>query len=416
MAEEEKKKIDGEEPKPTNDNGKTDEQIRREARQEFYNDKEGEWGSYSGRYRSVKKETYEDLDTDYTYGGGFYYDSQLEDPFLSVSLHANKKIDKDGNWVKWSEKEEECLEAISENLEWSKCYGAEPIARCIMSEDFSYSIANDFQDVNQGNPIEGAFASLKPHAPILAKYGKNLGEATSDPSLQTGLGSLLVSSLQSIGKKASSIMSGASNYLNRALFVQGSRFTYYNGTQFNFNNMEMKFIVFSDYVRRGNSWKFQSVEDYIKTLQPYVMGIYSKYSADFLKETGFQGNLKEFIKEYVGFQDPPGGFFMDTKNLNNVLEGTLRLNIGGTWAIENLVIKGMNVNMSRVQAKHPENSGETVPLYAEISIQLAPACSTVDTGYRKIIEHKGLGDIRGSIAGSYNQKMSQLINKYNGNK
>ena len=175
----------------------------------------------------------------------------------------------------------------------------------------------------------------------------------------------------------------------------------------------MKFLVFSDYVTTdGHNWTFQSVEDYIKTLQPYVMGLYTPYNADFLEDGGFQGDVKNFIKEYVGFQEPPGGFSMETQNLNNTLQGTLRLNIGGTWAIENLVCKGMDVNMSRVQAKDPENPGKTVPLYAEITLQLFPACVVVDTGYRKILDHAGMNNLRTGVSTGYIRKLEELKEIY----
>ena len=392
--------------------GKTDEQVRKETLLGLTEDIK-DFKNYTGRYRSVKNETYKD----YTYKGGFYYDSQLEDPYMSISLHANTKII-EGEWKEWPG---DHLEPIlkkeggaSDDKNWSESYGVDPIARCIMSEDFSYSIANNFSDYNGGNPIEGLFESLKPYAPILEKFGKNLEKATENTD---SMGSDAVGWFTNIGKKAAKIMRTSSSYLNKALFVQGSRFSYYSGTQFSFNNMEMKFLVFSDYVTTGDgNWEFQSVEDYIKTLQPYVMGVYSPYSADFLRDTGFQGDAKEFIKQYVGFQEPPGGFTMDTKALNNTLKGTLRMNIGGTWAIENLVLKNMNVNMSRVQAKHPENPGETVPLYADITLQLAPAAALVDTGYRRILSHTGLGEIRRSIKEGYSQSLESLKKTYTGNK
>lgn len=379
----------------------TDEEIRAERLRKYEKDLQ----SYNIRYRPLNPNIYKESN-DINYKGGFYYDSQLEDPYLSISLHANTKI-VDGKWVAWSEVGS-CLEPIDgeKGSEWSKKYGIQPIARSILSEDFSYSIANNFSDYNGGNALESGFESLKPWAPILEKYSRGLGEATKDAD---NTGSWLVNNINSLAKKASKIMGMASGYLNKALFVQGTRFTYYNGTQFNFNNMEMKFIVFSDYVKGGNTtWVFQSVEDYIATLQPYVMGIYSPYNADFLANSGFQGEAKKFISEYIGFQDPPGGFSMDTKNLGNALKGTLRMNIGGTWAIDNLVLKNMNVNMSRVQAKHPEKPGETVPLYAEISLQLQPASSFIDTGYKKILEHGGLSNIRGNIASGYKDRLDEL--------
>lgn len=392
---------------------KSDEELRQETLKKYQiNDK-----VYSGRYRAVREGLSKDDAKKDSSGSeelhrGFYYDAQLENPYLSMSLHANTKI-VNGKWVKWPGPH---LEPISESRDYSKCYGAQPIARCIISEDFSYSITNNFSDYNGGNPIESMFENFKPYAPIYGKFGKAMKEGAASNNANGNYGSSIISMISSAAGKIGDWMSKSSSYLNKALFVQGSRFSFYNGTSFNFNNMEMKFIAFSDYVTKdgGKTWVFQSVEDYIKTLQPYVMGIYSRYNADFLSQfdSTIAEEARKFISEYVGFQDPPGGFTMDTKALDNTLLGTVRLNIGGTWAIENLVIRGINVNMSRVQAKHPEYPGQTVPLYAEISIQLAPAAALVDTGYRDILDHKGMSRLRTNLESRYNTDLENQIRSY----
>lgn len=400
-------------PKKPSEEVLEEEKCRKNILQKYRNDEK----NYFGRYRTVDEfdivEGKSGEINEVNFNGGFYYDSQLEDPYLSMSLHANTKITKEGTWEKWSTNMTDCLEPVNEENDWSRCYGKQPIARCILSEDFSYSIGNNFSDYNGGNAIEGAFETFKPFAPILGAFGENGGEAADEMLSEGSFGSDLVKGASSFLGKAAKISKKASKYLNKALFVEGTRFTYYNGTTFNFNNMEMKFLAFSDYVSTdGSNWVFQSVEDYVKTLQPYVMGLYTPYSAQFLEDTGIQGKVKEFIQQYVGFQDPPGGFEMSAKNLNNTLKGTLRLNIGGTWAIENLVVKSMNVNMSRVQAKHPEIVGKTVPLYAEISLQLAPACSIVDTSYGRILDHSGLDNLRIGSSNSYRDKLNQLKSHY----
>ena len=79
------------------------------------------------------------------------------------------------------------------------------------------------------------------------------------------------------------------------------------------------------------------------------------------------------------------------------------------WAIDNLVLKNMNVVMSKVQAKDPENIGKVLPLYAEITLQLAPASTIIDTGYDRIIGHKGMEDIRDTADRSYSLRLKQLI-------
>lgn len=284
----------------------------------------------------------------------------------------------------------------------------EPLARCILTEDLSYSIQNNFTDNNMGNPIESMFETFKPYAPVLGEIADGITKGAGDAAKSNNFGSAIASTLGNWGKAIAPWMKSAEGFLNKALMVQGTRFTYYNGTSFNFNNLEMKFTVFSDWDYKGD---FYSVEDYIKKLAPYVMGKYYP-STNYEPISGVNSeSLKKFLADYVGFQEPPGGFKMDTQNLNNVLRGTLRLNIGGMWAIDNLVIKNMNVVLSKVQAKDPRTDGQIIPLYAEITLQLAPACVIVDTGYSKIINHNGVSGTRTAAMSAYNAKLTELKGK-----
>lgn len=339
---------------------------------------------------------------------GFYYDSQLNDPFLSISLHANTIKNDDGKWISGKESKKELLKAISDESKYpySGCYIAEPLARCILTEDLAYSVQNNFTDLNMGNPIESMFETFKPYAPILGNMANGLKKGAGEVAKANSFGSAIVSAAGNFANSVAPWMESAKGFLNKGLMVQGTRFAYYNGTSFNFNNLEMKYTVFSDYDINGN---FYSVENYIKKLAPYVMGEYYpstnyKPVSDIKSQT-----VKQFLEDYVGFQEPPGGFEMDTKNLNNVLRGTLRLNIGGMWAIENLILKNMNVVLSKVQAKDPENPGNIMPLYAEITLQLAPACTIVDTGYDRITSHKGLEEIRQASTEAYKNLLEKRI-------
>ena len=351
---------------------------------------------YNGIIESYTEKVAEDLNS-----SGFYYDSQLNDPFLSLSLHANKKTNDGGKtWIDWPEPHLESTGSPGK----AGNYGAEPIAKCILTEDLVYSIQNNFTDNNMGNPLESLFETFKPYAPILGELSGELTKGAGEASKANDFGSAIVRTLGNSAKAVAPWMKKAEKYLNKALMIQGTRFTYYNGTSFNFNNLEMKYTVFSDYFGDGQGgWKFHSVEDYIKELAPYAFGKYEP--ADI--ETGSK-NISKFIHDYVGFQNPPGSFKMDTKCLDNVLEGTLRLNIGGMWAIDNLVLKNMNVVMSKVQAKDPENIGKVLPLYAEITLQLAPASTIIDTGYDRIIGHKGMDNIRNAATNTYIKRLKLL--------
>lgn len=372
-------------------------QIKEENRKEVK--------EFKSIYKLVNEDTTKEICNENN--SGFYYDSQLNDPFLSITLHANTIKDK--NSKEWKLYEGDTLDPISDST-YSKNYMAEPLARCILTEDLAYSIQNNFTDNNMGNPIESMFETFKPYAPILGNMADGLTKGAGEVAKANNFGSALASAAGNIGKAVAPWMKSASNFLNKALMVQGTRFTYYNGTSFNFNNLEMKFTVFSDYDKNG---KFYSVEDYIQNLAPYVMGEYHPATNYKELKTG-NDTADKFIHDYVGFQEPPGGFTMDTKNLNNVLKGTLRLNIGGMWAIENLVLKNMNVVLSKVQAKNPDEPGGLVPLYADITLQLAPACTIVDTVYDKITQHSGLTKIRSAATNTYSSRLETLVNKISG--
>ena len=363
----------------------------------------------NGKELHIYKEVTED--TVYSNSGqnnsGFYYDSQLNDPYLSISLHANTIQDNEGHWISGKESGKKCLAPVNDEVDnenksrypYSACYLAEPLARCILTEDLAYSIQNNFTDFNGGNVIESMFESAKPYAPILEKLADGMKKGAGEVAKANNFGSAIARTLGNFANNFAPWMKTAGNFLNKGLMVQGTRYAYYNGTSFNLNNLEMKYTVFSDYDLYGN---FFSVEDYIKKLAPYVIGKY--YPSTNYKEIGdniTNASAKEFVHEYCGFQEPPAGFKMDTKNLNNVLKGTLRLNIGGTWAIENLVLRNMNVVLSKVQAKDPENPGNVVPLYADISLQLAPACVMIDTAYDRMVDHKGLVEIKQKSTDAY---------------
>lgn len=352
-----------------------------------------------GRHRVVDAGTYSPKEE--AVNKGFYYDSQIEDPLLSISLHPNTVQGSDDKQDGWQQHPGPHLEPTIGG-DWDT-YGKEPLARAIMTEDFIYSINNNFTDYDGGNPIENTFNSFKPYASILGTAAEGFKKG-ADMNKEDNMGSWLVNQIGGMAETISPWLKKASNMLNNALFVQGTRFTYYSGTSFTFNNMELKFIAFSDWINGGST--FQPVNEYIDKIKPYVMGIYHPVTTDLLGT-----NADEFIQKYVGYQVPPAGFRMDTQNLNNVLRGTLRLNIGGMYAINNLIIKNMTVNLSKAQAKDPRlgMDGKTVPLYAEISLQLMPACSIVDKGFDAIINHKGVkSDIIDPVSQSYKAKMSEI--------
>ena len=312
---------------------------------------------------------------------GFYYDAQLTDESMTMSLHPST-YNNGSRWEVFTDGYPP-FKSAPDNMH----YSFTPIATCLLSDDPSFSVSNNFTDFNGGNPIEDVFNSMKPFAPFLEKLGAGL-ENTSDDTMGATINDYLNRGKKVVGKFAKN----AGEILNHALFIQGTRFSFYNGSSFSTGQMEMKFTKFSEYNSNG---EFINVKDYIgSVLAPYCYGVYAPISDTGSKEgsfgSGLPGDMKKFIADYCGVQVAPGGFRMDNKSLDNALKGTLRLNIGGVYAIENLVIKSMTVSFSRSQSKNPEEPGATVPLYADISLSLCPASMVTDLSFTKMLSGNGL--------------------------
>lgn len=377
--------------------------------------------------RETESELYYDTnpvsETRYRKSVGFYYDSQLKDPYLSITLHPNTVENPDNDAVAKKAPgpylERTTTKPTNVTDEDWDCYSVYPLVRALITDDFSYSINNNFSDFSGGNPIESIFNSLKPYAGILGKFGKGVQKARESTKGENNYGSTWVEWGDKILGWAGKLAENGSKVLNSALMVQGTRFTYYNGTQFNVNNLELKYVKFSDWTEKisesgTTTYEFVPVTEYIKSLNWYVMGKYHPVATTFFEKllgNNIGAMLDEQVREYVGLQSPPAGFSMSCKNLDNMLKGTLRLNIGGRYALANLVIKNMNVNLSKVQAKDPRtgHEGETIPLYAEIVIQLAPASMLIDTTLNSILEN-GLSksEILPRVAANYKTEMEKL--------
>lgn len=361
---------------------------------------------------------------------GFYYDNQMSNPFLTMTLHPSTyQVDesttsKEGVtttkkvWKPYQEGFDPLIPSNGpEKKEEKFKYSKNPIAVALLTEDPSFTVGNTFTDWNGGNPIEGIFGSAKPYAVIGKEWVKGLAEGAKSMKGENNFGASIVKAAGDVAGFVGKALDAGSKLLNKGLVVQGTRFTYYNGTNFSMNNLEFKFIKFSDYVKKGNDWVFQDVLEYMRTdLFPYCFGTYAKASESGL-EISSNKDVQNFIDKYCGFQSAPGGFEMNAKNLDTAIIGTLRLNIGGTYALENLVIKNLNFTLSKAQAKKPNKDsngrGETVPLYAEISLTLSPACMITDHSFNKIIDPKmnGLLGFRGAKITQYSNLLNELLKK-----
>lgn len=354
---------------------------------------------------------------------GFYYDQQLRQPSMIMSLHPNMRPT--GKTI------DDLWQPVSDAIDNKFCasqdgsnpgYSATPIAVAIINEDFQIGVANQFDDNSILDDASQLFNSVKP----LAAYGdfitEQLGKAQDGGHgyLNRTGGSSLTKGLE----KMLDVFSGAAKkylpYLNRALVVQGSRFSSYNGSGVAFGNLSMKFTLFSDWTSeiigtndedgfyKYGGWVWKDCIKKVQDLTPYCVGKFA--AADF--NIGSEDNSK-ILNQFIGWQIPPGGYKPDLKNLDNVQTGTLMVIFGGMYCIKNLVISDAQFNFSKQRIKVPKStSGEmidTVPMYCDVQLTLKPASKYSDVSFNSAIGGEEINVVKTTINNNYNKRLNDLM-------
>lgn len=263
---------------------------------------------------------------------GFYYDEELDNPLLTMTLHPNRKynnydgklsdiiknLDKHGNYVDftggqavtrdsegkvienydendtsistaavdnlWSDfPDEECEEDADSRKGVKHKYWKKPIARAILNEDFNIDVQNIWTNFG-GDPIGDIWNQQKskaPYAEFMADALRMISAKTQDyidkKVAENGGDEKSTRWLQFISnmtKGGAEIKETQRKYYNRSLVVNGTKFTYYSQQNINFNNMVMKYTIFPNWDTNGNTSQFISVFDQVELLLPYVMGDY----------------------------------------------------------------------------------------------------------------------------------------------
>ena len=324
---------------------------------------------------------------------GWYYDLQRENRLISVTLHPNKILT-NGKWGDVTKTDED-----------NPKYAEDPICSAIATEDFSVSVANSWSDFG-GDMLGQMWESIKPLAPYadaakgmireaVSQYKSLMNSNNSDDNkratrikeskMSKGLADMMIYLDDKLNDPNSGV--DITDYLNRALVVQGTRFSYYSGSGTSFGNLMMKFTVFPTY--KGS--KFVSVDDQVKELFPYCIGKFvggtEGLASD--KERNTKGTAANLIDDMVSWQIPPGGFKANVKNVDVVQEGTLLLKFGAYYMVDNLVIENATFNFSKQMTKNPEgysfNGPLLSPLYCDVTIQLRPATKYSDVSLRKFV-------------------------------
>ena len=379
---------------------------------------------------------------------GFYYDEELNNRFLSVTLHPNMIIKRDANgkiyvtgeglpvWVKAGTYEgkgtgtgkndarnynngygeegasfEYSSNNATENVKDGRQiqYASVPIARSIVSEDFQVAIANQYSKFG-GDPIGELWNSQKPMAPYVAEAGKifkTIAQKAREWVKNNDASDTIADGLERLSNKIGNSQAKQAEYLNRSLVAQGTRFTYYSGTGTSFGGLNMRYTIFPEYTfDNSGKPKMLTVSDQLRELYPYVIGDYvalsptlfssekDKYEqSSFMKALNtLKSDLGDFAHDWFSWQLPPGGFKPNLHYIDNVQEGTLKLKIGPYYALENLVCENCQLNFSREMVKDPITQ-EYSPLYCEVNLSLTPATLWTKNALMAFVEGRARDDI-----------------------
>ena len=325
----------------------------------------------SNNAKANKKSAESNVNNSSNFISGFYYDAQKNNKLLSVTLHPNMKTEDGG--ITWK--------PVTGEVD-SDGYSMTPIATAILKEDFVVGIANNWMDFSGGDTINQAWNSLKPFAPY-AKYAaehlQEMARLGDELKERGGLEGFISNGLNDVVNNIAPYIDKAADYLNRSLVVQGTRFSYYAGTGTSFGNLQMKYIIFGDWI----NGKFLTVHQQLDKLYPYILGKYVPWDTK---------NKDNILNQFVGWQLPPGGFKADVKNVDIVQKGTLKLKFGGYYSIPNIVVKDVQLTFSKQMIKNPQpatGDNKISPLYCDIQMTLQPATKYTDVSLKNFIEGKG---------------------------
>lgn len=361
-----------------------------------------------------------------TSSSGFYYNNQLRNELQCVSLHPNSEFI-GGKW-----------EQAAGPLD-SEDYRIKPIARAILSEDYQIAVANTWSQFGD-DEIGKAWNNIKPFAPYAGHLAKMTGEMMNkmgemEISENKAVNSTIANGLKKVVGEIQNLSEKGAKVLNRSLVAQGARFSYYSGTGIGFGNLSMKFTIFADFIddkedlgynKSSNSSSvsvgnvsFKTVDDQLKELYPYTMGEYTQGVVNSNGEiegtqgtdgqnikTGITGDAGEIINEFLAWELPPGGYEPDTKSIDTIQKGTLKLKFGAFYSLPNLVIVGSQFNFSRQMVKFWDGSKNTLtPLYCDVVLNFKPVTKFSDDSLKRFISGYSMQQERASV----NNALKEMI-------
>jgi hypothetical protein len=151
----------------------------------------------------------------------FYYDKQLNDPRLVITLHPNAMYVGNNEWKPFPASE--CFSTSVLKPSTNFRYRKKPIAIAIANEDFSVNVSNSWTDFGRDNPFESMFNSFKPYAPMISKLSQSAEviQEIRDPNSGGTVSGAMNKAIDFAQKHGEQF----ANILNRQLVVQGTRFS-----------------------------------------------------------------------------------------------------------------------------------------------------------------------------------------------
>jgi hypothetical protein len=144
-----------------------------------------------------------------------------------------------------------------------------------------------------------------------------------------------------------------------------------------------------------------------------MIGKFSKFTTEVNKVYGKgtieSGEISKELNRWLGWQCPPGGLKSNLQNYDTIQEGTLKLQFGPYYSIDNLVIRDVQLSFSKQMVKVANNSGNTnttiMPLYCDVLMSFQPVIRYTDKNLEDLFSG---GKTKGSIETASNSLANSL--------
>jgi len=320
--------------------------------------------------------------------------------------------------------------------------------------------------------------TIAPYTSIVGTALDAVDNATKDPTLDQPITSKFAGALNKLTKKARGLKNAIDPHINEQLVVQGTRFAYYAGSGTAFGNLGMRFTIFPKYSESQFITVVEQAKDILdyangkfRTDDLAMIKMIANMWASTIKDTAEEAKnlintkvapkLDEWANELkkgresntitekasnvsnklveilgigmneaksvadditsliterglVGWQSAPGGYVPSYRDIDEPIEGTLKLRIGTQYAISSLLCQDATLVFSKVMVKDPF-TGKISPLYCDVNLTLTPASKFANERLSGFIGASGSFNIeKDKIAGTLKKKLDaekELINK-----